>query len=224
MDKLFVAFGAITAALIAGYFAFMALINAKEQKTSEFRQSWIDALRADISKLCASVHFTAYYCGPSKVAGAVDVFQFRKNMEGTHKEYIEAVASILMRVNPLEKEGEAKRINEAFLLTMNLMQAAYNSRNYDLAARYCDQLIDQSKPLLKLEWNRVKRGERSFILSKYSAAIVFIAGFFLVGAVGLKIYKTEEGKDTPKNAVLENLCIPTPEFQSCSISFMNPPK
>jgi hypothetical protein len=45
-------YGAIAttvAAIIAGTIAFLSTILAKEQKTSEFRQNWIDALREDIA-------------------------------------------------------------------------------------------------------------------------------------------------------------------------------
>lgn len=45
------AIGAIAAASIAGLLAFLSLIIAKENKTSEFRQAWIDSLRLDLSKL-----------------------------------------------------------------------------------------------------------------------------------------------------------------------------
>ena len=43
-----VAVGAVVAALIAGTVSLLGLIISKEQKTSEFRQAWIDALRNDL--------------------------------------------------------------------------------------------------------------------------------------------------------------------------------
>ena len=48
------AIGAIAAASIAGLLAFLGLIIAKENKTSEFRQAWIDSLRLDLSKLISN--------------------------------------------------------------------------------------------------------------------------------------------------------------------------
>ena len=41
--------GVILAALIGGFFSLISLIISKEQKTSEFRQQWIDSLRQEIS-------------------------------------------------------------------------------------------------------------------------------------------------------------------------------
>jgi hypothetical protein len=43
--------GPIVAAVIAGAVAFLASVFSKEQKTSEFRQAWIDSLRNDLSEL-----------------------------------------------------------------------------------------------------------------------------------------------------------------------------
>ena len=47
--QLFVAVGAIIAALIAGAFSYFNLVSSKEAKVSEFRQEWINALRSEIS-------------------------------------------------------------------------------------------------------------------------------------------------------------------------------
>ena len=46
-----VAIGTMIAAFIAGLVSLLSLIISKEQKVSEFRQAWIDALRAEISSL-----------------------------------------------------------------------------------------------------------------------------------------------------------------------------
>ncbi|OAZ18301.1 hypothetical protein AYK88_26720 [Klebsiella aerogenes] len=43
--------GAIIAALIAGFIAFIGMVIAKENKISEFRQEWIKELRGNIAKL-----------------------------------------------------------------------------------------------------------------------------------------------------------------------------
>lgn len=40
--------GAVGAAMIAAFVSFLGLIIGKEQKTSEFRQAWIDALRSEL--------------------------------------------------------------------------------------------------------------------------------------------------------------------------------
>jgi hypothetical protein len=59
------AVGAVAAALIAGLISLLGLIISKEQKVSDFRQAWIDALRSDIAAVIThaqSIH-GAYLAG-----------------------------------------------------------------------------------------------------------------------------------------------------------------
>jgi hypothetical protein len=50
---LIAAASAFVVAWVAGAFSLLGLLISKEQKVSEFRQAWIDALRADIAALVA---------------------------------------------------------------------------------------------------------------------------------------------------------------------------
>nr|WP_315485641.1 hypothetical protein [uncultured Undibacterium sp.] len=47
------AVGAITAALIGGTISITSMMSSKDQKTTEFRQKWIDMLRNKISDFVA---------------------------------------------------------------------------------------------------------------------------------------------------------------------------
>ena len=52
----------IIVAIIAGFVSFIGLVITKEQKVSEFRQVWIDALRNDVAELMSAVnHFELAY-------------------------------------------------------------------------------------------------------------------------------------------------------------------
>jgi hypothetical protein len=50
------AIGATVAALIAGTVSLLGLIISKEQKTSEFRHAWIDALRSDLTAFLTQIN------------------------------------------------------------------------------------------------------------------------------------------------------------------------
>jgi hypothetical protein len=50
-SSLLTVIGPVIAAIITGAIAFLASVLSKEQKTSEFRQAWIDALRNDLAEL-----------------------------------------------------------------------------------------------------------------------------------------------------------------------------
>ena len=52
-SELVAAVATIAAALVAGLVSFIVTVLSKEQKTSEFRQAWIDALRSDIADFVA---------------------------------------------------------------------------------------------------------------------------------------------------------------------------
>jgi len=49
-----VAIATVVAAVIAGLISVVALTLTKEQKTSEFRQAWIDGLRSDLADYLAA--------------------------------------------------------------------------------------------------------------------------------------------------------------------------
>jgi hypothetical protein len=98
-----IAVGAVSAALIAGLVSLLGLIVSKEQKVSEFRQAWIDALRSELSSLIAhanAIHGAemANYQSPSEVWKVV-----RPDFVGIN----EAAARIRLRLNPKESEASA---------------------------------------------------------------------------------------------------------------------
>jgi hypothetical protein len=58
----YVAAGAVLAASITGGISFVNLVISKDQKTSEFRQAWIDALRNDISEMTGHIFRISTLC------------------------------------------------------------------------------------------------------------------------------------------------------------------
>lgn len=98
-----VAIGAIVAALIAGLVSLLGLVISKEQKTSEFRQAGIDALRTELSAVIA--HTNAIYGANTANFGTLtDLWgDVRDNYVGLN----EATASIRLRLNPKEPHAQA---------------------------------------------------------------------------------------------------------------------
>jgi hypothetical protein len=169
---LFSLLGVIVAALVAGYFNLMALINAKEQKTSEFRQNWIDALRKDISELVAAIFYISYYTQTNKNKGGSET---PKDLEEAHKRYVSAYSSIALRVNPSESNPTLKLINDNFLNSLQKVLDEFNNRNYSAAASNTSEVLERARPLLKEEWKRVKTGEEQYRkIKKYSTQALTI--------------------------------------------------
>lgn len=85
------------AAIITGLISLLGLIISKEQKISEFRQEWINALRSEISSLIS--HGNAIY-------GGLVTKQLWENMKSDYLGMNEATANIRLRLNVTEVEAK----------------------------------------------------------------------------------------------------------------------
>lgn len=151
--------GAVGAAIVAGLISLLGLIVAKEQKTSEFRQAWIDGLRAEL---------TSYLTGINSAidAHAIDSKneQDRQNILRPIYESINAATfAISLRLNPDEQCSQdvlQSMEKLSALITSNTLVEGINIRPLE------EQFLISSKNMLKQEWNRVKEGESSFRITK----------------------------------------------------------
>jgi hypothetical protein len=157
-----VAVGAVIAALIAGMISLLGLIISKEQKTSDFRQAWIDGLRAEISMLTA--HINAIYM--AKELGHGDWGVVRLDVIGINQ----TAAQIKLRLNPQET-GSRKILDHLANLETLVQGAASVQRLNEIE----EALAADAQSLLKAEWVRVRQGEFTFRLAKYCAAAVVVA-------------------------------------------------
>ena len=155
-------FGAIGAALIAAAVSLIGLVLGKEQKTSEFRQEWINKLRDEIS---------SYVTNVSAISDQLK-FDFQnvneklKHLSPFYQAINSAANSIKLRLNPDEVEAQA------ILKIMDKIELASQDDDEFVPGRIQDledELISRSQTLLKSEWARVKAGETSFKVAKYSA-------------------------------------------------------
>lgn len=169
-----VAIGAIAAAIIVSIFSFLGLIIAKEQKTSEFRQAWINSLRQEISQLIASAN--AIHGGLSAGKGNGPV----KTWETVRPDFVainQAAANIRLRLNPSEELSRrvVARVDEIEALMAHGMQPDYRELNEKEK-----QLVAEAADLLKSEWSRVKKGEPNYRAARLFALILIIFLFIIV--------------------------------------------
>ncbi|KRW65148.1 hypothetical protein AO735_08545 [Pseudomonas sp. TTU2014-096BSC] len=178
---------AIAAAAIAGSFSYLNLITAKEAKVSEFRQQWIDALRASIAEYLSAFSYISilYKHFSEKDGEKKDRFEMAKEVQDTYSRVNRSYNDIILRINASESDLEGQELNDAFLAALAKTREHYNRSRYMEAFRACDAVRDAGKPLLKFEWKRVKRGEPSYNNAKRVAFSVLVAG--LVAAVGLAV-------------------------------------
>jgi hypothetical protein len=164
------------AGLFAGVFSLVALLIGKEQKVSEFRQAWIDGLRADVARFISHSH---------AVKGAADTRQantteaenwnrMRDDMVGIN----EAEALIKLRLNPnkqhyleilnlLREESELFRLNN-------------NSPSREALDQVEDRVISATQEVLSREWIRVKEGEPWYRRGKLIATILTVLCLILI--------------------------------------------
>lgn len=150
--------GAIIAALITGFIAFIGMVIAKENKISEFRQEWINELRGNVAKL-----FNLY--GASRVDSGLSEDARSKN----NNEINEVIATIKLHLNHGNQSESEKKLVES-INALNLRVGAGETS----LTKLFDVLTDCAHLVLKEEWERVKRGEKNYYKVKDFLFIVFV--------------------------------------------------
>jgi len=188
------AIATVVAALIAGGLSFVNLTLNKEQKTSEFRQAWIDGLRQDLAAFfaCARAMARAYQeegaarHGLHRHEGLAitpeKISEIRYQVAETHYR-------IRLRLNLKKPEHEKllTLMRTAVAEQNNWLQGNGGSMEKTLdaletAAAYAPQI-------LMTEWERVKKGEFAFQLVRN-----YLAPSIVVIALAFVIYLTMTGK------------------------------
>lgn len=184
------AIATIIAALIAAAISFVNLTLTKEQKTSEFRQAWIDALRQDLATFFATARAFAratqelQHFGVGAQDGAPLSFTGQK-ISDIRYQIAETRYRIQLRLNPNELEHvELLRLMQT---AINKQQSALASRNStDEVLQAVERAAEFSTRILKAEWERVKQGELPFRIARnWVAPITFGAAVLLVALLWL---------------------------------------
>jgi hypothetical protein len=174
-----VAIGGIAAAIITALITFLGLIISKENKTSEFRQAWIDALRADFSSLLAHLHALR---GTIKVLGITP--ESWKEARPDIVAVNQALSGIRLRLNPTEKQSKT------IFVLLDSLEAKFKPGE---ALIDCDfgglekELIKEAQVFLKTEWKRVRSGELVFRIALSLSIMLVAAGLVIVVAWLLQI-------------------------------------
>lgn len=181
------ALGAVVAALIAGIVSLLGLIISKEQKTSEFRQNWIDALRSDLTSFLTQINAI-------RDAVGVKYEDYADKVQALRPLYIKlnySTFDILLRVN--KNETKTRKLLDAM--------EAFNKLTADDTKLLAEDMrvverefLDASQALLKYEWRRVKSGERTFRIAKLVAMIVILISAVVGSAVAYRAWQLDRGE------------------------------
>jgi len=165
--------GAIGAAAIGAVISLLTLVISKETKTSEFRQAWIDALRTDVADAISSVALLLPLL--SDIGGLADSPPLEPFARTSA-----LLARIELRLNNLEEDHAALRdiIRETEKMIRDAQQGEYDP---EAAEGLSSRAIAQTQIVLKREWDRVRKGETTFQITK--ACAIFCAVAVLITAV-----------------------------------------
>ena len=165
-SNVFVAIATVVAAVIAGLISVVTLTLAKEQKTSEFRQAWIDGLRQDLAEFLASARAMARASEELAALGTkYDSMPFTMS-DGQIGDIRKAVAVVFyrikLRLNP--DEAEHKELLRLLTRAIEEQNAQFQSPSFDVKGilQAIELAAEYARPVLKAEWTRVKEGEPQF--------------------------------------------------------------
>jgi len=189
------------AVLVTGLLSLIGLSIAKEQKVSELRQKWIDKLRIDLAALVAHAHQIHSYI-VFAIKTHPDGVDLMKLWAATRKDYLSInKASIRIKLRLNRNECDSRMI----LSSMNELEAFFEKLNIAIATlsqqaaaesaaeikKIGDAIERDAPPLLKKEWERVKKGEPFFNGIRLAAlilsstlltifAVIYLTHFFRV--------------------------------------------
>jgi hypothetical protein len=166
----------ILAGMFAALVSFIVTVLSKEQKTSEFRQAWIDSLREELSQFAALSLIIEDSIQEHVSVAKEKADDARHLITERFEEYKLAEAlwiKILLRLNPKE-HGQLIDLVESIHSYNRLRDP--EEEGTALFAR----LIPESQAVLKREWKRVKRGEWIFFVTKWFSLVVFATTLALI--------------------------------------------
>lgn len=177
------AIATVTAAFIAGLVAFLSSVLSKEQKTSEFRYTWLNSVLDDIAKFTGAVQsISAAASSHYKSEGKEKVQAFLADAEPQIRELLAAYYRARIRLYPQEHQAVLEALERLQVL---LLKDVPEPAKVDPLIR---DIVRESHDALKKEWSRVKRGETTFRWTKYISLGVIV--LVVVMGIGFVVVKT----------------------------------
>lgn len=171
------ALSTILAASIAAVASLLGLIITKEQKVSDLRQAWIDALREDLSHLIACASEMAF-----------NPYQFSDKSEA------QARNTVIVQEANLRTYRTRLRLNMTEAACQDLDAAIDNIQMLAQQTPHPDEnemekaerdLVSKAQVVLKGEWERVKKGEPYFRVFR---TILFTSLFVLIALLIIAVF------------------------------------
>ena len=176
----------VVAALITALISFVNLTLSKEQKTSEFRQAWIDGLREELATFFSSARALCRTMQEARSPNCNDEdvknFRFSNDQIGKMRlDGADALYRVKLRLN--KNEAEHQELLRLLVAATNIQNQINIEKGHDYteALDAIERAAGYSQDILKNEWERVKKGEKSFQIAKNRVmpAIMVISIIFI---------------------------------------------
>lgn len=154
--------GPAIAAMIAGVISFSITVLSKDQKTSEFRQAWIDGLRNDVAEMAGMVSALSSFRSEYEERNKDAVEIFLERLEDFSK-VDGLIYRIRLRLNPKE--------HQKIFVLLDFFHDG-NSADDEAISAATEEFVAEVQVVLKAEWARVKSGELSYRILKYLSLAV----------------------------------------------------
>lgn len=207
----FVAFGVITAALLTGFFSFMNMVSAKENKVSEFRLTWIEGLREEIAEYTSAAQelvrvadrFQAHEFHTPQEKHELKI-EWYKETRDAFSRAIENLSKIQLRLNPKHIEDHPNSPEASLMKAVSTAREHSVQGDFKSVLASCKDIRTAAAPILKSTWDLVKRGEPGYRRIRSYSLMTVTVGFYAVLVFGMYIgyntYTLERQKQHEKTS------------------------
>jgi hypothetical protein len=173
----------ILVAFVAGAFSLLNLTVSKENKISDFRQAWIDALRDDIATFVAQSQWIYTQVGEHVYGNNPDYANYLASVKDTMMAMNQASTRVKLRLR--EEERNPKALMEGMKKLQDYLERPPTSRDaLSEAFRDSSREVEiYAALILREEWSVVKTGEKGYRIAKWLANLCIalsIAMLFLL--------------------------------------------
>ncbi|MDM0056292.1 hypothetical protein [Variovorax fucosicus] len=177
---LIAATASLLAAGLAATVSLVITILSKEQKTSEFRQQWVDALRNDVAALVAEAE-TLGDTSNHEIVGTEGA-EFSEYVAKRYANMVELrmlLARTRLRLNPTK--------HSSLLAALDGLYDSVAANDVVLKAAVAT-VLSEATSVLKENWERVKKGEPAFFWTKRTAIGIVVCALISIGILVVRAW------------------------------------
>lgn len=167
---LIAAFATLFAAGVTATVSLVVSILSKEQKTSEMRQQWIDALRDDISELISELMILRVIGEHADVSTPLKMHEYIEKRQPNLLKVGMLLSRIELRLTPADHQPLIRLLHD---VSRKVSPSNKGPEHDEIAGEGLRAVSDECGRVLRQEWARVQRGEPAFVsIKRFAKAIV----------------------------------------------------